>query len=389
MRIVWRPLLLVVACACMDSISGGKCVSAPVFTRVNSTPVSSAPSRPGWSAWRGRGAARTRCSSARECPGCRAAPWRTPSRCSRRQRRAPLGQSVRQAQECGARGERAPAPGRWPRGNARCMRCFRTLPRDVPASCAFGWKSRRKADESVLLRAWRTFWAAGAQVEMAVKLLVQEGNHERINAVINLLVSDFALSSQANHRKARHAGLVPPQLACATPAAHLHSAKADLALGLPCVLLARVILSSLPLLARPTPLSRVCGACGVQGAHRTRRSDCGPGLRCFTPARGARAQPLLPTSSFPFVLAFVCCPCPHTAPPAPRVIARLAASWRRARAGSRFAKLLSLGSFSAHTRRLASCSLLLRRAENSPSRAARVFGIPTAECAVLRVRSPV
>jgi len=48
------------------------------------------------------------------------------------------------------------------------------------------------------------------QVEVEVKRLVEEGNVERVDAIISLLVKDFALSSQADHRKGAR-GLCPPR----------------------------------------------------------------------------------------------------------------------------------------------------------------------------------
>lgn len=72
-----------------------------------------------------------------------------------------------------------------------------------------------------------------------MKRLVEESNLERVDAIINLLVKDFALSSQANHRKVRdsgrlalrRAGLVLSLVRTASLGAALTGA---LLLGMPC-----------------------------------------------------------------------------------------------------------------------------------------------------------
>lgn len=45
--------------------------------------------------------------------------------------------------------------------------------------------------------------AVATQVEGIVKSLTTAGDHDRIAGVINILIHDFALSPQANHRKVR------------------------------------------------------------------------------------------------------------------------------------------------------------------------------------------
>jgi vacuole morphology and inheritance protein 14 len=47
------------------------------------------------------------------------------------------------------------------------------------------------------------------QVEGVVKNLAAQGETEKVSALINVLINDFAMSPQANHRK-----VSPPKCCC-------------------------------------------------------------------------------------------------------------------------------------------------------------------------------
>lgn len=60
---------------------------------------------------------------------------------------------------------------------------------------------------------------AALEIEGIVKQLAQAGEHEKINAVINLLVTEFTYSPQANHRKGGLIGLAAATVGLTTEAA--------------------------------------------------------------------------------------------------------------------------------------------------------------------------
>eukprot|EP00897_Mesotaenium_endlicherianum_P002664 jgi/Mesen1/2425/ME000157S01563 len=60
---------------------------------------------------------------------------------------------------------------------------------------------------------------AALEVEAVVKQLNLQGDHERVHAVISLLINDFAMSPQANHRKGGLIGLAAATVGLASDAA--------------------------------------------------------------------------------------------------------------------------------------------------------------------------